>query len=74
MVAAWMCGTPSASRETVAAAEIGAEISPLTWGNGRHAYQYAADASAINKTAMLRLIARSAGVENSIATDCNQCR
>ena len=45
--------------------------SPLDWGSGRHAYQYVADASAISKTAMLRLIARSAGVENSIAPDCN---
>ena len=37
-----MCGTPSASRATVARAAIGAAISPEVWGSGRQANQYAA--------------------------------
>jgi hypothetical protein len=34
----------------------GAEISPEVFGNGRYAYQYAANRNRISRTAMLRLM------------------
>jgi hypothetical protein len=60
-----MCGTPNASRDTVARMEIGAAISPEACGRGRQAIQYAPTASPTSKTAMLRLIARNRGVLNN---------
>ena len=57
-----MCGTPRASRATMARAEMGAAMVPEVFGRVRQPNQYKAPRSAPSKTAMLRLSALRKGV------------
>ena len=50
----------------VARAEMGAAMEPEVCGRVRQAIQYTAAATAANKMAMLKLIARSRGVEKKL--------